>query len=267
MLYGLDVSHYQKDIDWKKVKAAGKDFAILKAMYETNHKPDEYFESNYQGCKNNNIELGVYDFVGFQNLVDPEKDAKDLLKIINGRPLPWGIWLDLESDKIKAAGKANITKLVETEADIFRKAGYKVGIYCNADWYKNVLDSNYLKKDFSFWIARYPKNDNGSIVNSLNPQSYADAWQYSSKGQVPGIKGNVDLDVAYIKADKLKTPPPPSVGLNKITANVLNIREKASATSKDVGDLKLGSVIYIDLIENGFAHFEGWASTKYLQKV
>ena len=200
MQYGIDVSHYQGNIDWGKVKKANKSFAILKAMYETNHKPDEYFEKNYQGCKSNNIELGVYDFVSTKNIENPEKDAKDLLNVINNRPLPWGIWLDLESAKLRAIGKNNITKLVEIEADIFRKAGYKVGIYCNVDWYKNVLDSNYLKQNYSFWIARYPKNDTGFKVEGLSPKSYADAWQYSSKGNVSGIQGNVDLDIAYINS-------------------------------------------------------------------
>lgn len=267
MQYGLDVSHYQKDIDWKKVKDEGKSFAILKAMYETNHKPDEYFEKNYQGCKANNIELGVYDFFGSKNIENPEKDAKDLLKILNNRPLPWGIWLDLESATLRNIGKNNITRIVEIEADIFRKVGYKVGIYSNKDWYYNVLDSIYLKKQFSFWIARYPKNDNGSIVDGLNPKGYADAWQYSSKGKVPGIQGNVDLDIAYIDSKDLKNPISPTTGFKKVTANTLNIRNESSASSIDMGDLKLGSVIYIDMIQNGFGHFEGWTSMKYLQNV
>lgn len=267
MLYGIDVSHYQRDINWKSVKNDGKSFAILKAMYETNHNPDEYFEKNYNGCKSNNIELGVYDFVGSKNIENPEKDAKDLLKILNNRPLPWGIWLDLESASLRSIGKNNITKLVNTEAEIFRKAGYKVGIYSNKDWYFNVLDSDYLKQYYSLWIARYPKNDNGFMVDNLSPKSYADVWQYSSKGKVSGIQGNVDLDVAYIKSDNIKTLPSPTIGLNKVTANTLNIREKDNASSKDIGDLKLDSIIYVDMIQNGFAHFEGWASTKYLQKV
>ncbi len=266
MQYGIDVSHYQKDIDWKKVKDAGKSFAILKAMYETNHKPDEYFEKNYQGCKANNIELGVYDFFGSKNIENPEKDAKDLLKILNNRELPWGIWLDLESAKLRVIGKNNITKLVEIEAKIFRDAGYKVGIYCNVDWYKNVLDSNYLKQDYSFWIARYPKNDTGFKVDVLSPKSYADAWQYSSKGNVPGIQGNVDLDISYINSKNIKKPISPHTGFKKVIANTLNIRDESSALSKDMGDLKLGSVIYVDMIQNGFGHFEGWTSMKYLQK-
>ena len=267
MQYGIDVSHYQKDINWNKVKTANKSFAILKAMYETSHKPDEYFEKNYQGCRTNDIEIGVYDFFGSQNIMNPEKDAKDLLKIINNRPLPWGIWLDLESSKLREIGKNNITKLVEIETKIFRNAGYKVGIYCNADWYKNVLDSNYLKQDYSFWIARYPKNDDGFKVDALSPKSYADAWQYSSKGIVPGIQGNVDLDIAYINSKDLKNPTSPTTGFKRVTANTLNIRDESTTLSKDVGDLKNGSIIYIDMIQNGFGHFEGWASMKYLQNV
>lgn len=267
MQYGIDVSHYQKDIDWKRVKNDGKSFAILKAMYETSHKPDEYFEKNYNGCKSNNIELGVYDFFGSKNIENPEKDAKDLLKILNNRPLPWGIWLDLESANIRAIGKNNITKLVDIEADIFRKAGYKVGIYSNKDWYFNVLDSDYLKQYYSFWIARYPKNDDGFKIEALSPKSYADVWQYSSKGKVPGIQGNVDLDVAYIKSNELKSSISPTVGFKRVTANTLNIRDESSALSKDMGDLKIGSIIYVDMIQNGFGHFEGWTSMKYLQNV
>lgn len=266
MQYGLDVSHYQRNIDWGKVKETGRTFAILKAMYESNHSPDEYFEKNYIGCKTNNFEIGVYDFFGSKNIENPKKDANDLLKILDGRKLDWGIWLDLESDKLRAIGKDNITNLVETEADIFRKAGYKVGIYCNADWYKNVLDTKRLQKDFSFWIARYPKNDTGIIIESLTPK-YADAWQYSSKGNVSGIQGNVDLNVAFISNTEIKHPKPCEEGLAKITANALNIREKPTKSSKDIGDLKKDSVIYIDKIQDGFAHFEGWASVKYLQNV
>lgn len=268
MQRGIDVSHYQRNITWTQVKQSGISFAILKAMYETDHRPDEYFEKNYQGCKANGIELGVYDFIGSQNIKNPKKDAEDLLKILNGRELPWGIWLDAESASLRAIGKQKITELLEIEADIFRKAGYAVGIYCNADWYKNVLDSKYLASKYPFWIARYPKDDTGLIVERLNPQSYCQAWQYSSKGKVSGIGGNVDMDLAYITTKdmaKYKTATTLTLGEHKITANTLNIRSGASATSKDVGDLRNGSIVTIDKIENGFGHFEGWVSMKYLK--
>ena len=268
MQYGIDVSHYQKKIDWKKVKDSGKSFAILKAMYETTHKPDEYFEKNMTGCKKNNIELGVYDFVGSQNIKNPQRDAEDLLNIINNRSLPFGIWIDCESASLRAIGKTNITNLIETEAEIFRREGYVVGIYCNVDWYKNVLDSATLKSKYPFWIARYPKNDTGYKVDGLAPKAYADAWQYSSKGNVPGIVGNVDMDVSYINSEELKKYiKTPLIGFNLVVANTLNIRKMPTSSGLDIGDLSKKSIVYIDKIENGFGHFEGWASMKYLEKV
>ena len=74
-----------------------------------------------------------------------------------------------------------------------------MGIYCNKDWYDNVISES-LKSRFDFWIARYPRNDVGTYneKSSLKP-SYktAVAWQYSSKGKVPGIGPLVDLDVDF----------------------------------------------------------------------
>ena len=197
---GIDVSHYQLDIDWAKVAKSKKRFAVLKAMYEAqSHRPDEYFEANYQGAGRNGLSRGVYIFIASSSLRDPEGDAKALLRILNGRSLEYGIWLDYESDVLRKAGKQRIQDLTYIYANHFRSAGYYTGIYCNRDWYLNLI-SDSLKSDFDFWIARYPRNDSGTYnPNSSLKPSYkmAVAWQYSSKGKVPGIKGNVDLDVDF----------------------------------------------------------------------
>ena len=197
---GIDVSHYQKDIDWKQVSASEKKFAILKCMYESqSHRKDEYFEENYRKCGIYGIARGVYIFIATSSIADPEGDAKALLKHLADRPLEYGIWLDYESDVLRRQGKQKIEDLTYIYANLFRSAGYYTGIYCNKDWYENVITDK-LIDDFDFWIARYPKNDNGDYkINSpIRPKYWtAVAWQYSSKGKVPGINGNVDLDVDY----------------------------------------------------------------------
>lgn len=197
---GIDVSHYQKAIDWKKVAASGRKFAVLKCMYEAqSHRKDEYFEMNYKGAGENNMARGVYIFIASSSLRDPEGDANSLLKHLADRPLEYGIWLDYESDVLRAQGKNKIKELTALYANKFRAAGYYTGIYCNIDWYKNVIHPD-LKKEFEFWAARYPKNDVGAYNpgSTLRPtKDVAVAWQYSSKGKVPGITGNVDLDVDY----------------------------------------------------------------------
>ena len=197
---GIDVSHYQLDIDWSKVAGSGKKFAILKAMYEAqSHRKDEYFEANYRGAGANKISRGVYIFIASASIKDPEGDAKSLLKILADRPLEYGIWLDFEAAVLRQQGKKKIEDMAYIYANLFRSAGYYTGIYCNKDWYDNVI-TDLLKQDFDFWIARYPRSDKGvyNASSTLKP-SYktAVAWQYSSKGNVPGIKGDVDLDVDF----------------------------------------------------------------------
>ena len=197
---GIDVSHYQKEIDWKQVAESGKKFAILKCMYEAqSHRKDECFEENYRKSGIYGLSRGVYIFIASASIADPEGDAKALLKHLADRPLEYGIWLDYEAAVLRQQGKKKIEDMTYIYANMFRSAGYYTGIYCNKDWYDHVI-TDMLKNDFDFWIARYPKNDVGDYnpKSSLRP-SYrtAVAWQYSSKGKVPGINGNVDLDVDF----------------------------------------------------------------------
>ena len=199
-VFGIDVSHYQQTIDWKRVAASGKKFAIMKAQYEAQaHRKDEFFERNYIGAGENGIKRGVYIYIARTSMADIEGDARSLLNHLQGRPLEYGIWLDLEDKAVAVKGKAYISELAYKYAKIFRTAGYFVGIYCNRDWYMRLIGDD-LKRDFDMWIARYPKNDTGlyNPNSTLKPSpSFAVAWQYSSKGKVDGIKGNVDMDVDY----------------------------------------------------------------------
>lgn len=199
-VFGVDVSHYQGKIDWKEVAADNKKFAILKAMYEAqSHREDEFFEENYRQCGIYGIARGVYIFIASASIKDPQGDANALLKILGDRPLEYGIWLDFEADVLRAQGKNKIRDLAYVYAKAFRSAGYYCGIYCNKDWYDNVIHDD-LKRDFDFWIARYPKDDKGAYnpASSLKPAyTQAVAWQYSSRGFVPGIRTRCDLDVDF----------------------------------------------------------------------
>lgn len=199
-VFGIDVSHHNGVIDWAQVKTSGVKFAILKCIYEAqSHRIDERFEANYKGATDNGILTGVYIFIASASIKDPEGDAKALLKHLKGRALPLGIWLDYESGVLRCIGKERIRDLTYIYADIFKAAGYNVGIYCNKDWYDNVIHAD-LKRDFKFWLARYPRNDAGQYNDnsSLKPKmSGCVAWQYSSKGNVPGIKTKCDLNVDF----------------------------------------------------------------------
>ena len=194
---GIDVAKWQGIIDWQKVKSQ-IDFAILKCT-KKNNSLEESFERNYSGCISNGIPVGVYRYVYARNKKEAEAEAEGILKAIKGKVIACKVWLDLEDSTIKKIGQAKLTEVIETEAKILQNNGYEVGIYSNPNWYYNVLDSGYLRTKYPFWIAHYPRIDRGklNIDSSLNPKDYAIAWQYSSKGKINGIKGNVDLDVAF----------------------------------------------------------------------
>lgn len=196
---GIDVSHHNGKIDWEQV-AKHKKFAIMKAQYEAaSHRIDETFEYNYKEAGRYGIARGVYIYIARTSVADPIADAKALLAKLKDRNLEYGIWLDLEDANVRGLGKDKWNQIIYIYANIFRAAGYFVGIYCNKDWYDRVLDSANLSKDFDFWIARYPKEDNGlyNSNSSLKPIRFASAWQYSSKGNVPGIKTRCDLNVDF----------------------------------------------------------------------
>lgn len=195
-IYGIDVAKWQGQIDWKKVAKANKKFAILKITDKDNNI-EPAFERNYAGCKENGLMVGAYRYVYATTETAAKKEAEAILKATKSKRLDLGIWLDMEDSSIKKIGRSKLTQVIDTETKILNAAGYKVGIYCNKDWYDNVLESAKLKIRYPFWIARYASSDNGSVPLSLSPERYAESWQYSAKGKVSGITGYVDLDIIF----------------------------------------------------------------------
>ena len=284
--YGIDVSHHQGKIDWKKVASKGitsagnlpVNFAILKCIYESkSHGTDPQFEANYKGCTDNAINVGVYVYHGSESLRDPVAEAKALIKALGGRKLHIGIWHDLEDKALQSAGNPAINALLKIQDDIFKAAGYSdIGIYCNKYWYDKILDTKYLKTIYKYWwIARYLKNDVGQIPgDSMSPKSFANAWQFSSKGRVDGISGNVDLDIDYTglaaalakelpKSADGYTPSKQGIKTVKVT-NKLNIRLSPELGDNIIGQLPNGANVNVTEISGKWAKIEGWVSTNYL---
>ena len=188
----IDVSANQGKPDWGKVAKDGVKAAILRIHQKTG--VDTSFEHNYKGCKSNGILIGGYKYSYALTPAQAVDEAENVIEVLNGRGLDFPVFYDLEWSQQRSLGKQAIENIAVSFLTRIEKAGYKVGIYCNLDWYNNVL-SDALKK-YDCWIARYPASDNGSVQERLRP-SVGVGWQYSSKGKVDGISGNVDMDVFY----------------------------------------------------------------------
>lgn len=193
--YGVDVSKYQGDIDWKAVKASGISFACLRAIQgNTNRQIDPTFERNLAGCIENGIDYSCYIYAYAQTHDRARYEADLVINLLGDRKIP--IWYDLEDKSLIGLGKDAIEGIAMSFIGECRDAGFEVGIYCNTTWYNDYI-SQYLKDKFSFWIARYGKNT-GQIDEKYKPTGKnIIAWQYTSKGHVDGINGDVDRDVLY----------------------------------------------------------------------
>lgn len=195
----IDISHYQGKVDFKKVAASGIEYLILKCSESTGK--DSTFERNYTDSKGLFKAVGCYIFNRATTVAAAEKEANFAVNCLKDKDLPLGVWLDVEATSLREIGKAALNKIIDTEAAILQKAGFKVGVYTGFAWYKSVIDVNHLIAKYPIWLARYA-ND-GYYHESLST-CHLDGvmmWQYSGHGKVDGIKGNVDMDVTYCNPD------------------------------------------------------------------
>ena len=195
MKKGIDVSVHQGKIDWKKVKAAGIDFAIIRAGYgrEISQK-DKRFEENYVNAKAAGIKVGAYWYSYADSVSRGEQEAKTFLEVIKGKKFDLPVFFDQEYEKnILALTDAERTDIVLAFVKTVQAAGYDCGLYSSTDFIKNKLVTSRVSH-LKIWLAEY-----GS---KLHYTGKVWAWQYSSKGRVNGISGYVDMNRGYFEQTK-----------------------------------------------------------------
>jgi GH25 family lysozyme M1 (1,4-beta-N-acetylmuramidase) len=198
----IDVSAYNGVIDWKKVKAAGVEGAILKVI-RRDLNPDKQFVSNWNGCEAVDMPLaGVYNYSYATTAAKARTDAQKVLSILNGRKAK--VWMDVEDACLKGKGKTLIA-IINAYGDVIKAAGYEFGVYTGLSFYNSYIKpwAGYLKH--GFWIARYPSTRTRTIKQLPDVKKQPailhvlEGWQWSSAGSVPGINGKVDLNIWYGK--------------------------------------------------------------------
>lgn len=184
----IDVSEWQGSIDWKKVKSSGIDFAILRAGFGREaSQMDKRFELNYKNAKAAGLKLGAYWYSYAASVADAKREAMACLEVIKGKKFELPVFYDMEEGFQTSFGKETLTDMAMNFMWILHKAGFKVGIYANLNWFNNYLDYNSLRGTYYTWLAQY----------HTEAQLKCDMWQYSSSGIVNGISGGVDMNIIY----------------------------------------------------------------------
>lgn len=196
--FGIDVSKWNKEIDWDKVKKAGVEFAIIRVGYRGSSTgalvEDPYFEKNIRGAIASDIPVGVYFFTQAVNEVEAVEEASMVMKLCQNYDLDYPVFIDTEG----AGGDGRADKLdVETRTlvcDAFcttiKNAGFDAGVYASRNWLNENLISDKLEKHI-IWLAEYR--------DAPLYQGYYQMWQYSSSGSIDGIEGRVDINLSYME--------------------------------------------------------------------
>lgn len=194
---GIDVSKYQKEIDWDVVAAEGVEFAIIRCGYRGMQTgalvEDPYFRANLEGAKKAGIKVGIYFFSQAVNAVEAVEEASMVLELLDGEELDYPIFIDTEggggtarADLIDADTRTLVCKYF---CKTIKNEGYTPGVYSGRWYYYNKVHAAELE-EYTIWLAEY--RDTPLYENRY------DMWQYTSKGAVAGIEGYVDLNVSYL---------------------------------------------------------------------
>ena len=195
---GIDVSKYQGNVDWTKVKAAGYKYALVRIGYANGDGSivaDPYFKKNVNGAAAAKLAVGVY----LYSYIDSEEYARiaaaNVLELLAGHTLTMPVVLDYEhAAKYAAFGKAKNTAICNAFMAVIAKAGYLPMFYSYTSFVNSYMDMAALDQYEGLWIANYTGKigvDNAAV------------WQHSSSGSVPGVPGRCDLNRMYCDLPRL----------------------------------------------------------------
>ena len=193
---GIDVSKWNGGIDWKAVKNSGVSYAIIRCGYRGSTTgaliEDPKFRSNIQGAQNAGLKVGVYFFTQAVNEVEAVEEASMVLSLIKGYNISYPVFLDVEASNGRGDAISADTRTAVCKAfcQTIQNSGYKAGIYANKTWFTSYMNTPSLT-GYKIWLAQY------AAAPSYTRTRY-DLWQYSSKGKVSGISGNVDMNISYL---------------------------------------------------------------------
>ena len=197
--FGIDVSKWQGNIDWKKASKQ-IDFAMIRAGYgSVLSQKDTKFESNYNGCKANNVPVGAYWYNYAKTIEGAKQEAKVCIQVLKNHDLDYPVFYDVEEQSVLALGKTKVSAITNAFLNELKAAGYRVGIYSMLSALNNYFSDDLLNT-YDVWLAHV------NVKQTSYKKPYA-IWQYSWVGKIDGISGDVDCNYCYKDYSIIKDDP------------------------------------------------------------
>lgn len=198
-ILGIDVSRWNEEINWNKVKDKGIEYAIIRVGYRGGVTgtlvEDKYFKQNVEEALKSGISIGLYVTSKATTEVEAVEEASMALSLCKEYDITYPIFIDVsndgENDRTEQLDKKARTKICQAFCETIRKGGYKAGIRSDKNGFENQLDMNILTDDVYIWLAEY-----GDAVTYSERYHM---WQYTSSGRVIGIEGRVNLNLSFLE--------------------------------------------------------------------
>lgn len=199
---GIDVSRWNEEIQWDKVKDAGVKFAIIRTGYRGSVTgalvEDWYFKKNIEGASKAGLPVGLYFFTQATTEVEAVEEASMVLSLCKEYEITYPIFIDTEGaggeGRADNLDKKTRTAICQAFCETIRSAGYRAGIYASKNWFEKNLDTSVFTDDIYIWLAEY--GDAPGYGGKYH------MWQYTSSGRVLGIEGRVDLNLSYVEPEE-----------------------------------------------------------------
>lgn len=197
----IDVSAYQKEIDWQQVAADGVTMAMIRVGYRGYESGslhmDAYFRQNIEGAMKAGLKVGIYFFSQAVSVDEAIEEARFVINAIKGYAVDGPVAFDLEkvsndtAQRIDGLSRTEKTEITAAFCQVIERKGYTPMIYGNATWFTEAVELGHLTA-YPLWLAHYADE-------TAFPDEFA-LWQYTNKGRVAGITGNVDLNLWFLPA-------------------------------------------------------------------
>ena len=186
---GIDVSKWQGVIDFNAVKKSGIEFVIIRAGFgKEKSQKDPYFDVNYEAANKVGLKVGAYWYSYAETIEEAKKEASACLFVLDGKHMDLPVYFDVEERRQFDKGRNFVDSIITVFCTIIGDAGYIPGIYTSTSPLQSFVSES-VRSKYTVWVAQYN-------TRCTYDGEYG-IWQYSSKGSVPGIKGNVDMNICY----------------------------------------------------------------------
>ena len=194
---GIDVSEIQGNINWKNVALSNIDFSMIRATYGSSGVDDQFI-NNMNNIKDTDIAVGAYHQSNAQNVNDATAEAYHFLETIRPYKFSYPLALNIESEIAMNIGKEFFTNIISSFFETIKKSGFDILLYASQEMIDNYIDMSRLE-DIKIWLADLTSN----ISERLPLEPNVAIWQYSNRGVIRGISGNVNLDISYIDSPEM----------------------------------------------------------------